>query len=177
MEVIIGQYSLPNVYSNLTPLDPNLKSIDPFSVSYWPSTKSNMEPPRVPLNNMKATSLNFNSSSSSGCPSSKPVKPFFTTASDLSLPSPSQPSPLGMSVFPTNPKPEKTKKLLAADDMDAFKLAIVGSDLSKVGLIEVLKKKFPGRPAASIKATLETVALRGKKGEKERDKRWYLVEA
>lgn len=58
--------------------------------------------------------------------------------------------------------------------MPAFCAAIQGSDLSKVGLIEVLKKKFPGRPAAAIKATLEAVAKR--EGVKEVDKRWRIVQ-
>jgi chromatin assembly factor 1 subunit A len=58
--------------------------------------------------------------------------------------------------------------------MPAFKAAIEGSDLSKVGLIEVLKKKFPGRSGAAIKGTLEVVARRV--GAKEADKRWVLVD-
>jgi len=41
-------------------------------------------------------------------------------------------------------------------------------------LIEVLKKKFPGRPAAAIKGTLETVAKRV--GAKEVDKRWVILD-
>lgn len=58
--------------------------------------------------------------------------------------------------------------------MPAFKQAISGSDLSKVGLIEVLKKKFPGKSGAAIKSTLELVAKRV--GAKEADKRWVLIE-
>lgn len=58
--------------------------------------------------------------------------------------------------------------------MQNFKTEIEGSNLSKVGLIEVLKKKFPGRSGAAIKATLEVVAQRV--GVKEADKRWVLVE-
>lgn len=58
--------------------------------------------------------------------------------------------------------------------MPAFKSAVQGSDLSKIGLIEVLKKKFPGRPAAAIKGTLETVAKRV--GAKEVDKRWVILD-
>jgi chromatin assembly factor 1 subunit A len=57
--------------------------------------------------------------------------------------------------------------------MPAFKQEIEGSNLSKVGLIEVLKKKFPGRSGAAIKATLETIAKRV--GAKEVDKRWVVV--
>lgn len=58
--------------------------------------------------------------------------------------------------------------------MPAFKQEIEGSNLSKVGLIEVLKKKFPGRSGAMIKSTLEIVAKRV--GAKEADKRWVLIE-
>ena len=57
--------------------------------------------------------------------------------------------------------------------MQAFRTAVEGSDLSKVGLVEVLKKKFPGRPAAVIKATLEATAKR--EGAKEAEKRWRVV--
>jgi chromatin assembly factor 1 subunit A len=64
--------------------------------------------------------------------------------------------------------------MIATEDLPAFCAAIQGSDLSKVGLIEVLKKKFPGRPAAAIKATLETIARR--EGTKEADKRWRLLD-
>lgn len=58
--------------------------------------------------------------------------------------------------------------------MDDFKREVEGSNLSKVGLIEVLKKKFPGRSGAAIKSTLEMVAKRV--GSKEVDKRWVLVD-
>jgi chromatin assembly factor 1 subunit A len=119
---------------------------------------------------MKSTSANQNALPSI----SKPVKPFFfTPASDLQ-----KSSPLASIPTPQAPKDKdgKPKKLLPAEDLPAFKAAIVGSDLSKVGLIEVLKKRFPGRAAAAIKATLEVVARRGEKGEKEKDKRWVLNE-
>ena len=132
-----------------------------------------MEPPRIPLNAMKPTSTNFNSPVSS----TKPVKPFFTSATDLLKSSPSAlpPAPRGPG-RPPNPnkeKDQKPKKLLSADDMPTFRAAIEGSDLSKLGLIEVLKKKFPGRPAATIKATLEATAKR--EGAKEAEKRWRVV--
>jgi chromatin assembly factor 1 subunit A len=130
-----------------------------------------MEPPRIPLNIMKNTSVNFNNSSIS-----KPVKPFFTPASEVLKAQSSSPIAAQaqlQSQLQSKPKDSKPKKLLADSDMDAFKQAIDGSDLSKVGLIEVLKKKFPGRPAASIKATLEFVARR--EGKKEAEKRWVLL--
>ncbi|PMD29604.1 hypothetical protein L207DRAFT_445247 [Hyaloscypha variabilis F] len=159
-------------------LDPSIKSIDPFSKSYWEPIQAAMDPPRIPLNAMKPTSANFNGPTTT----SKPVKPFFTTASDAlkSSPPPSlfpppatQPPPRGRGRPPNPEKDQKPKKLLAQDDMPAFRTAVEGSDLSKVGLIEVLKKKFPGRPAAAIKATLEATAKR--EGAKEADKRWRVV--
>ena len=58
--------------------------------------------------------------------------------------------------------------------MEAFKREVQGNDLSKVGLIEVLKKKFPGRGAAAIKDTLELVAKRV--GGKASEKRWVLID-
>jgi chromatin assembly factor 1 subunit A len=121
---------------------------------------------------MKNTSVNFNNSSLI----SKSVKPFFTPTSEVLKSQSSFPVPAQTQLLPqfqSKPKDSKPKKLLADSDMDAFKQAIDGSDLSKVGLIEVLKKKFPGRPAASIKATLEVVARR--EGKKEAEKRWVLI--
>jgi chromatin assembly factor 1 subunit A len=66
------------------------------------------------------------------------------------------------------------KKLVPLEDMPAFKQAIKGSELSKLGLIEVLNKQFPKIPKAVLKATLETVARRV--GSKEVDKRWVIIE-
>jgi chromatin assembly factor 1 subunit A len=56
--------------------------------------------------------------------------------------------------------------------MPMFRDAVRGNDLSKVGLVEVLKKKFSGRTAGMIRATLEACAARV--GAKEADKRWVL---
>jgi chromatin assembly factor 1 subunit A len=115
-----------------------------------------MEPPRIPLNIIKV-----NSSTTVAPPQNKP---FFAPASSSSSTIPSS----------TRSKSAKPPKLLPADDIPKFKEAVQGSNLSKVGLIEVLKKQFPGRPAAAIKGTLETVARRV--GVKEVDKRWVVVE-
>ncbi|KAI6717353.1 hypothetical protein PZA11_005634 [Diplocarpon coronariae] len=150
-------------------LDPSLVSIDPFSTAYWapPLTIStSMNPPRIPL---KTTSSNIAISSA------KPVECFFSPATDTSTKSSSHSSPGAPN--PRGPKPKDAtlanpKKTMPDADLAAFKMAVEGSDLSKVGLIEVLKKKFPGRPAAAIKGTLELVARR--EGKKEVEKRWVL---
>ncbi|XMA11493.1 hypothetical protein WAI453_004284 [Rhynchosporium graminicola] len=167
-------------------LDPNLKSIDPLSTAYWGppvTTKTAMEPPRIPLNTMKSTSANINSlfskaSSTSSHTLSNDYIKAQTPTSLTSTPLPPEPQTLHQqstkSVSTPTSKDSKPKKTLSVDDIPAFRAAIQGSDLSKVGLIEVLKKKFPGRPAAAIKGTLESVAKRV--GAKEVDKRWVLNE-
>ena len=162
----------------LTEIDTPMRSIDPFSTSYWESPKQKaMDPPRQPLNTMNPpnTAAPLNASV---------LKSFFTPASALS----SQSSPLNQqsaslsastaasnsatSSDTVDAKTQKPKKLMPEEDMAAFKAEIEGSDLSKVGLIEVLKKKFPGRSGAAIKASLELVAKRV--GAKEVDKRWVV---
>ncbi|KAJ5223762.1 hypothetical protein N7468_008304 [Penicillium chermesinum] len=51
-----------------------------------------------------------------------------------------------------------------------FKQAVEGSDLTKIGLMEHLKKRFPKIPKDTLKVTLEQVAKRV--GEKQTEKRW-----
>lgn len=129
-----------------------------------------MEPPRVPLNSLKPHSSTMNGSSVHG----KPIKPFFTPATDLQKRTTDEPHPPRASILAAGGKPDKPKKLLPQEDMEVFRDVVRGNDLSKVGLIEVLKKKFTGRTAGQIKATLETYASRV--GQKEVDKRWVLNE-
>ncbi|KAL3423300.1 chromatin assembly factor 1 subunit A [Phlyctema vagabunda] len=134
-------------------LEGPIKTIDPFSTEYWASTGSNMDPPRLPLHAIKGTSIFHNSP--------KSVKPFFGNGSQLP---------------PTVAASQATKpvKLITADALDDFKRAVVGSNLTKVGLIEVLKKEFPKQTGAAIKGTLEMVAERV--GDKHANKKWALIE-
>ena len=64
------------------------------------------------------------------------------------------------------------KKLVPPEYMEEFKRAIDGSDMTKAGLIEVLKKAFPKIGKDNIKNTLDLVAERV--GEKRDNKRWVL---
>jgi chromatin assembly factor 1 subunit A len=111
-----------------------------------------MEPPRGPLTAIKSTSAGVNGPN-------KAAK--MLGASECSK--------LTKSTGTSGPK-----KLVSLEDMPAFKQAINGSELSKIGLIEVLNKQFPKIPKAVLKATLETVARRV--GSKEADKRWVIIE-
>ncbi|KAH8656599.1 chromatin assembly factor 1 subunit A-domain-containing protein [Tricladium varicosporioides] len=147
-------------------IDPKMKSIDPFSTSYWQPVPSanTMNPPRIPLTTMKTPNGISQPSAN------KLVKPFFQNT----LPFPSAAPSCGPSPAPstTVSKDSKPKKMISAADLPAFKEAIQGNNLSKIGLIEVLKKQFPGRPGIAIKNTLEAIATRI--GSKEADKRWVV---
>lgn len=70
-------------------------------------------------------------------------------------------------------KPAAPKKLVPDDQLPAFKAEIQGKDLTKLGMIEALKKAFPKLPKAAITNTLSIVAARV--GPTEKEKRWVLV--
>ena len=168
MEIIIGEYlacSVPKVKANSNS-DPRMKAIDPLATHYWQSTPlKGMEPPGIPLANVKNNASSMNGS--------KLIKPFFTPASDFIKSEDQKNNHILSTQQARRRRPEdKQKKLLLEEDMQTFKDAVRGSDLSKIGMIEVLKKKFPGRTAGQVKATLETCAQRV--GSKEKDKRWAL---
>jgi len=73
----------------------------------------------------------------------------------------------------TAAKAAKPKRMISADQMAAFKAEIQGQDLTKIGMIEALKKKFPKVPKDAITNTLTAVAKRV--GPSEKEKRWILL--
>jgi chromatin assembly factor 1 subunit A len=109
-------------------IDPNLKiyqietisdavkfPIDPFSSAYW--EKPRVEPAvvkaRVAVNGLEA----------------------FGVKAKLSAPAVS-------AALPPPPSTSKAKKPFPPESLDEFKQAVDGSDLSKIGLVEILKKKY-----------------------------------
>ena len=81
-----------------------------------------------------------------------------------------------LSSNPTSPtsKPAKAPKRQIPDEcMAAFKAEIDGSDMTKLALIEALKKKFPKLPKDAITNTLTVVAKRV--GPSASEKRWVLL--
>ncbi|KZF20385.1 hypothetical protein L228DRAFT_250071 [Xylona heveae TC161] len=66
------------------------------------------------------------------------------------------------------------KASLSPEELVEFKQAVHGSDLTKAGLIEVLKKRFPKHSKDIIKDTLTSIAQRV--GTKEADKRWAVLD-
>lgn len=151
--------STKNMLTNAYDIEPQPQSIDPFSTAYWtPEPAPNqtsihvaskegtayglMNPPRLPL-------------------SSRPVNGLLNT---LNTP---QSSSAGNAT-----KAVKPKRMISADQLAAFKAEIEGQDLTKLGMIEALKKKFPKVPKDAITNTLTAVAKRV--GPSEKEKRWVL---
>ncbi|KAF2651285.1 hypothetical protein K491DRAFT_557154, partial [Lophiostoma macrostomum CBS 122681] len=140
-------------------LEPQPHAIDPFSTAYWApepapagivfpvSTKemtinSLMQPLRIPLTQRPANGM-LNTLNSSPSPSSA-----------------------------TSKAAKPPKRLIPSDQIPQFKQEVEGSDLTKIALIEGLKKKFPKLPKDALSNTLSAVAARV--GAKEVDKRWVL---
>jgi chromatin assembly factor 1 subunit A len=63
--------------------------------------------------------------------------------------------------------------LVPTEQLPAFKAEVEGKDLTKIGMIEALKKAFPKLPKDAISNTLSVVAARV--GPTEKEKRWVLV--
>ncbi|KAJ5689342.1 hypothetical protein N7462_003734 [Penicillium macrosclerotiorum] len=116
--------------------------INPHSDAYWEKPKAPAKRPVVPTNAHTLDAFR--------------VKP----GPDA--------SPIG-SALPPAPT-SKAKRPFPSEHLEEFKQAVEGSDLSKIGLIEILKKRFPKVSKDTLKATLDQVAVRV--GQKEVDKKW-----
>lgn len=114
-----------------------------------------MEPPRLPLNAIKSTSAGMNG------PNRQSTQSLFNFDGNKL-------ATQGCNAV------QQPKKLVSVEDMPAFRAAVNGSGLSKLGLIEVLNKQFPKISKSTIKHTLETIAKRV--GSKEAEKRWVLID-
>lgn len=139
-------------------LEPHPHSIDPFSTAYWAPDPAvlvasatttatagimPMHPPRAPLAQRSMNGL----------------------LNTLNAP---KVTPAG-----TASKPAKAKRMIPNEQLPAFKAEIEGKDLTKIGMIEALKKVFPKLPKDAITNTLGVVAARV--GPTEKEKRWVLV--
>ncbi|EAS31108.3 chromatin assembly factor 1 subunit A [Coccidioides immitis RS] len=141
--------------------------IDPFSDAYWKkptsAPQSNLRPvlnastPGKAPDSSKQTSMQSNNA-------------FLTPALN---PRPTSALP-GMNTTSNGPGAGlKLKAHFPSELISEFKQAVSGSDLTKAGLIEILKKRFPKVSKEVIRDTLTTVAVR--QGKKEADKRWMLI--
>ncbi|OGM43553.1 chromatin assembly factor 1 subunit A [Aspergillus bombycis] len=118
--------------------------IDPFSTAYWQKPKTS-EPAQT---------------SGAGRPS---------LHSFLGNPFPGSASTQDGSALPLL-GPGKSKRPFPSELLAEFKQVVDGSDLSKLGLIEILKKRFPKVSKDALKDTLNSVATRV--GQKEAEKKW-----
>ncbi|PSN74058.1 hypothetical protein BS50DRAFT_566955 [Corynespora cassiicola Philippines] len=133
-------------------LDPQPQSIDPFSTAYWAP-----EPTAAPT---KSATSNGLMNPPRAPLTQRPLNGLLNT----------------LSSNPTSPasKPAKAPKRQIPDEcMAAFKAEVDGSDMTKLALIEALKKKFPKLPKDAITNTLTVVAKRV--GPSASEKRWVLL--
>jgi len=135
-------------------------SIDPFSTAYWLS-----EPPQ-PTSAISTTNKGLTSIGSMNPPraplAQRTMNGLLNTLNTPIMPTAS-----------TTAKPAKAKRMIPSDQLSAFKAEIDGKDLTKLGMIEALKKAFPKLPKDAISNTLSVVAARV--GPTEKEKRWVLI--
>ncbi|KAI5302538.1 Transcriptional regulatory protein sin3, partial [Ascosphaera pollenicola] len=128
-------------------LKDNIKlPIDPFSTAYW-DTPAEVKQAQADNKDVRKDIT------------SQPLNP---TRSTLTGP-----------VFNISTATSKTKRTFPADQLAEFKQVIQGSNLTKAGLTEVLKKRFPKVSKDVIRDTLTAVAVRS--GAREVDKKWVLI--
>jgi chromatin assembly factor 1 subunit A len=143
-------------------LQPQPHAIDPFSTAYWTP-----EPSAVVAT--VATTSKDASSNGSMNPPRAPLTQRTMNGLLNTLNTPQQQS------SGTASKPAKAKRMIPPEQLSAFKAEIDGKDLTKIGMIEALKKVFPKLPKDAITNTLSVVAARV--GPTEKEKRWVLINA
>ncbi|KAL9116877.1 MAG: hypothetical protein Q9187_006594 [Circinaria calcarea] len=169
MDVLLGIYPYPG-YPNKWLADTRAvhpqSSIDPYSASYWPSPSTA---------HISTQTSNKSTSATMAPPQRIPLHTVNTSNNQILLPqhstdTSSKPSPITGSS--TSKARKAATKPLPPELLDDFKQAVQGSDLTKAGLVEVLKKQFPKAAKDTIKDTINEIAERV--GAKEADKRWRL---
>lgn len=154
----------------MTDRDPEIPifPIDPYSTSYWqqptPTKPANptsvpphqsvlMEPPRVPLNPINVSNLPLQAPQHlQPLDANKPrLLPSATHTNDSNT-------------------PKQAKRFIPNELVEDFKSAVFGSDMTKLGLVEQLKKKFPKQSKDVIRDSLDMIAERV--GPTKADKKW-----
>lgn len=141
-------------------LNPQMSSIDPFSTAYW-------APDPATVSSALTSTKRDNSANSTMNPPRAPLVQRSMNGLLNTLNGPQK------STAATPTKPAKTKRLVPTEQLPAFTAEIEGKDLTKIGMIEALKKAFPKLPKDAISNTLSVVAARV--GPTEKEKRWVLV--
>ena len=94
--------------------------------------------------------------------------------SALNFPKIQQSNPTNPSSSNNTSSKQQNKKLIPADLLPEFKAAIEGSDMTKVVLVDMLKRKFPQHSKDVLKDSLDAIAVR--KGMLLKDRKWVLRE-
>ncbi|MCJ1456582.1 hypothetical protein MMC28_006944 [Mycoblastus sanguinarius] len=159
LDILMGERLKPYLVNKADHAENPKFPIDPYSTSYWqPNTstipiltsKNNpMDPPRIPLNPINLQN-NLLSPPNTGLKNPNPDTS--TLMKPLNSP----------------------KRLIASELMDEFKVVVQGNDLTKVGLLEILKRQFPKQSKDAIRGTLDMIAERV--GPKQAEKKWVLRE-
>jgi chromatin assembly factor 1 subunit A len=163
--------------------------IDPYTTDHWhdpPSRRadhkfldgvtdnaaSTMQPPRLPLSSVSVNSSPFRNFIVGGnkAETKQSAAVSLSTKENALGDQPQSQKPSQKGRLRDSNKPNKR---VPDDLLPAFKAAVEGSDLNKIGLVEILKKQFPKCSKDAIKGSLEAVAER--RGVKEVDKRWVLL--
>ena len=139
MDVLLGTclFTICNrKFANTNLVHPHLP-IDPYSTAYWPS----------PASAQNSTLVSSKSTATMAPPHRIPLHT--VNASNTLLPIPqslidpsTKPSPITGSSTSTSKARKTPTKPLPPELLDDFKLAVQGSDLTKAGLVEVLKKQY-----------------------------------
>lgn len=183
--VMMGEGELDlQTYRIETLLEEPLTCIDPFNFAYWQSVPmtaaqdglsnmtSVMAPPRLPLSSIPGAA-NLPVSSNQSSPGSQPNSSNTGKVDGMHGPK--------WNIYPgtTVMNPGKSKagrppsQPLPPELMDPFKAAILEHHMiTKAGMIEILKSKFPSVAKSTVTETLERVAARI--GEKQAEKHWVL---
>lgn len=140
-------------------LDSQPHAIDPFSTSYWTPDPPTTLPAHTTTDKNTTNTASMN-------PPRAPLTQRNMNGLLNTFNTPSAPRP-------GSAKPTKAKRMIPTETLPAFKAEIDGKDLTKIGMVEALKKVFPKLPKDAITNTLSVVAARV--GPTEKEKRWLLI--
>ena len=132
LDVLMGKTSITRPSTKADDIENPQLPIDPYSTSYWkPNIPTNvvnssshvhgtlMEPPRIPLNPINRQNTFLSSS---------------VAMAGMKGPS--------LNATTSLKPPKGAKRLIPSELMEEFKKAVNGNELTKLGLIEVLKKQW-----------------------------------
>ena len=128
-------------YTFMTIYQEHCIPIDPYSTEYWQST-----PVKPKLDSTDSVKANTTATGTMNPPSRTPlanISPYNVRKTPFSNSDSSKENqPLTTAIdFKQSNAPKGAKKIVSEDVLSEFKVAIVGSDLTKAGLVEVLKKQ------------------------------------